>query len=278
MTGDPPPRRGLLGRVRRLGWHTIVPLAALLAGLLFATSAHVSQGRDLRSTDTTDLADVIRDVDRTVERRAQGVADLQGEIDDLTAKAAPGNLRLQQLTRAAGPLSVTVGVEAVDGPSLTVSLDDAHRTSASLPEGFTADDIVVHQQDVQSVVNAMWAGGAEAMMLQDQRVISTSAVRCVGNTLILQGRVYSPPYVISAIGDVQGMRQALESDPQVVIYRQYADLLGLGWEVKQHSALHLPAFDGALSLRYATVPDTGPAGSPSSSSTRSTSGTRGGTP
>ena len=77
------------------------------------------------------------------------------------------------------------------------------------------------------MVNALWAGGAEAMMLQDQRVISTSAVRCVGNTLILQGRVYSPPYVITAIGDVEGMRQRLDADPSVTIYRQYADLLGL---------------------------------------------------
>lgn len=47
-------------------------------------------------------------------------------------------------------------------------------------EGFTAEDIVVHQQDVENVVNALWAAGAEAMMLMDQRVISTSAVRCVG--------------------------------------------------------------------------------------------------
>ena len=67
-----------------------------------------------------------------------------------------------------------------------------------MPAGADPDDYVIHQQDVQSVVNALWAGGAEAMMLQDQRVISTSAVRCVGNTLILQGRVYSPPYVITA--------------------------------------------------------------------------------
>ena len=59
-----------------------------------------------------------------------------------------------------------VGTRAVSGPGLKVTLDDAHRTAASLPEGFTADDIVVHQQDVQSVVNALWAGGAEAMMLR----------------------------------------------------------------------------------------------------------------
>ncbi len=56
------------------------------------------------------------------------------------------------------------------------------------------DDLVVHQQDVQAVVNALWAGGADAVQVMDQRLLSTSAVRCVGNTLLLNGRVYSPPY------------------------------------------------------------------------------------
>jgi uncharacterized protein YlxW (UPF0749 family) len=110
---------------------------------------------------------------------------------------------------------------------------------------------VVHQQDVQSVVNALWAGGAEAMMLQDQRVISTSAVRCVGNTLLLQGRVYSPPYVITAVGDVKGMRQKLDADPSVTIYRQYADLLGLRYDVEDQARLTLPAYAGSLDLVHA---------------------------
>ena len=70
------------------------------------------------------------------------------------------------------------------------------------------------------MVNALWAGGAEAMMLMDQRVISTSAVRCVGNTLLLQGRVYSPPFRITAIGDPSpAAARRSTSPPQVRIYR-----------------------------------------------------------
>lgn len=91
-----------------------------------------------------------------------------------------------------------------------MELSDA-RTGGRIPDGYTVDDVVVHQQDVQAVVNALWAAGAEAMTIQDQRVIATSAVRCVGNTLILQGRVYSPPYVITAIGDIGSLRSGLDS-------------------------------------------------------------------
>ena len=57
------------------------------------------------------------------------------------------------------------------------------------------NDYVVHQQDVEAVVNALWAGGAESMMIMDQRVLFNSAVRCSGNVLLCRAK-YSPPFTI----------------------------------------------------------------------------------
>jgi len=228
-----------------------VPVVAVGAGLLFATSAQTSQGTDLRASGRSDLVDVIRAQDRALREREEVVQKLQREVDALTAQAAPGSNEVARLRGQAARLAPLAGTQAVSGPALSVSLDDANRSAASLPEGYTADDIVVHQQDVQSVVNALWAGGAEAMMLQDQRVISTSAVRCVGNTLILQGRVYSPPYVIQAIGDLPAMRAALDSSEPVRIYRQYADRFGLVYDVKGKAQVTFPGYVGSLSLLHA---------------------------
>ena len=245
-------RRERRGATRRLtGWAAIVPLVAAAAGLMFATSAHTSQGTDLRSFGRLDLVDVVRAQDREVHQRAAAVQQLQDQVDSLTSQAAPGNAEVARLRAEAAALAPDVGTQGVTGASLSVSLDDAKRTAASLPPGYTADDIVVHQQDVQSVVNALWAGGAEAMMLQDQRVISTSAVRCVGNTLILQGRVYSPPYVIKAIGDQADMRAALDRSEQVKNYRDYANLFGLGYDVTSKATATFPAYEGSPSLLYA---------------------------
>ena len=140
----------------------------------------------------------------------------------------------------------------MSGPAVEVTLDDAHRSLDSLPEPYTADDIVVHQQDVQAVVNALWASGAEAMMIQDQRVISTSAVRCVGNTLILQGRVYAPPYTIKAIGDVPRMQAGLDADRSIQIYMDYVNDLGLGWSVQTHAGEEFPAYSGSVDFASAT--------------------------
>src|SRR4051794_2419037 len=207
------------------GWGLLVPIAFALAGVLFATSAEVSRGTDLRSSGNTSLPDLIRAGQRRVEASTARVESLRRSVEALTGPAALGDKRVAGLTARANGLSEDAGTQAVHGPGVKVTLDDAHLSS--IPEGFTGDDLVVHQQDVQAVVNALWLGGAEAMMLQDQRVISTSAVRCVGNTLILQGRVYSPPYTITAIGDSASMRQALNSSSDVTIYRQYVDALGL---------------------------------------------------
>ncbi len=114
--------------------------------------------------------------------------------------------------------------------------------------------LVVHQQDIQAVMNALWAGGAEAMTLMDQRVISTSAFRCVGNVLRLQGQVYSPPYVVQAIGDPKRLKAALAASETVQAYIEDADQVGLGWSVDSHDELLLPAFAGSTELQYAAVP------------------------
>ncbi len=236
----------------RKGWALGVPLVAAAAGLLFAASAGAAGGRDLRGTAGAALPDVIRTQARAVEAKALEVRALNADVERLTDAHANADPELAALSARADSLAAAAGTTPVTGPALSVELTDA-RTGGRIPEGYTVDDVVVHQQDVQAVVNALWAAGAEAMMIQDQRVISTSAVRCVGNTLILQGRVYSPPYVVKAIGDVSALRRGLDGDPSVQIYREYVDRVGLGYRVTELASTTMPAFDGGLDLRYAHV-------------------------
>ena len=104
------------------------------------------------------------------------------------------------------------------------------------------------------VVAACFTWVFPAVSPQDQRVISTSAVRCVGNTLILQGRVYSPPYVITAIGDRGAMRSALDSDPSVGTLRDWSIAVGLGYDVKNVGQRTFPAYSGSIVPEHASVP------------------------
>jgi uncharacterized protein YlxW (UPF0749 family) len=242
------------GRVNRPSpWPWLVPVAALVAGTLFASSVRASQGEDLR-TDQAQLPDLIRAQNRTNETRASDLTDLQGQVDEATAALAPGDLQTQKLERQANEIATAAGRTEVRGPALRVTLDDAKLAGGEVPAGADPDDYVIHQQDVQSVVNALWQGGAEAMMLQDQRVVSTSAVRCVGNTLILQGRVYSPPYVITAIGDRDAMRASLDTDPAVANLRDWSIAVGLGYDVKNVGRQTFPAYSGSIVPEHAVVP------------------------
>jgi uncharacterized protein YlxW (UPF0749 family) len=234
---------------RPSAWSALVPLVALGAGVMFATSAATAKGTDLRASGG-DLPGLIREQTRKNAVAADRLRTLRSDVDRLSAAQAPGDLRVTQLTRKADALSLAAGTEAVVGPTVTVTLDDARTVPSTLPDGLSVDDYVVHQQDVQAVVDALWQGGAEAMMLMDQRVISTSAVRCVGNTLILQGRVYSPPYRITAMGDPHAMRDALEASPEVQIYRQYVDAVGLGYDVQESKEQTFPAYAGSIQLDH----------------------------
>jgi uncharacterized protein YlxW (UPF0749 family) len=245
-------RRDAFRTRRPTTWALLVPVVAVAAGVLFATSSTVAHGTSLRSAATA-LPDLIREQTLANERRAAEMDGLSAEVERITEERAPFVADVNRLDKQADGLAAEAGRTPVEGPSLTVSLDDAPLTSDEIPEGFTVDDVVVHQQDVQAVVNALWAGGAEAMMLQDQRVISTSAVRCVGNTLILQGRVYSPPYVVRAIGPVPAMRRALDRSPEVQIYREYVRAVGLGYEVSSTRTARFPAYSGSITPEYATV-------------------------
>ena len=120
--------------------------------------------------------------------------------------------------------------------------------------GATVDDVVVHQQDVQSVVNALWAGGAEAMTIMDVRVICTSAVRCVGNTLLLDGKVYSAAVLVTAIGDPGGCSGRWTGRGRPALSCRCYVAFGLGYQNKVETDVTVPAYDGSIALRSAHVP------------------------
>jgi uncharacterized protein YlxW (UPF0749 family) len=248
-TQPPGSRRWRLSRQLTM-WTILVPLVAVLAGALFSASSGAAQGTDLRSA-ASGLGDFIRDETRRGTIRAREVTRLQEEVDALTQVQRDRDEAVGSIVDQAERLAAEAGTVAVTGPGLAVSLTDSPLRGDQIPPGLTVDDLVVHQQDVQGVVNALWRGGAEAMMIQDQRVITTSAVRCVGNTLILQGRVYSPPFVITAIGDPERLQEALDADRAVQIYQEYVEVAGLGYAVETLDRIDAPAYSGSLSLQHA---------------------------
>jgi uncharacterized protein YlxW (UPF0749 family) len=242
-----------LPRLRRpSAWSALVPVVALAAGLLFATSGRTAQGTDLRAGEVTELSGLIAQRNRAIADQEEQLAELQRQVQQLTDQAASRNsgVAAAQADGDAGALSAAL--VALSGPGVEIILDDAPpRADGTMPTNARPDDLVIHQSDVQAVVNAMWAAGADGVAVMDQRLVATSAVRCVGNVLLLQGRTYSPPFVITAIGDVDAVRAQLAASPQVAVLQQAVQAFGLTFTVRARPQVTLPKYEGSLDLQYA---------------------------
>ncbi|MER6119916.1 DUF881 domain-containing protein [Streptomyces sp. A0642] len=248
-SADSPP-----GPVRRTFRHPAKVLTAAvfaLAGLIFVTSANTAKGTNIRTDSSLlKLSDLIQQRSEKNAGLDESAASVREDIDTLAQRddgsTKAEDARLQALERAAGTAKLS-------GRAVSVTLDDAPPNATASP-GYPdpqPNDLVIHQQDLQAVVNALWQGGARGIKVMDQRLISTSAVRCVGNTLILQGRVYSPPYKITAVGDPGKLQRALDASPAIQNYLLYVKAYGLGWKVDEHGAVTLPGYSGTVDLHYA---------------------------
>jgi uncharacterized protein YlxW (UPF0749 family) len=252
--GPEPGGRPTPGRPSRVLWHTGVVLVFALAGALFLTARDTANGQgDIRPDRGAQLSDVIRAQNTHNQQLTEQVAAQRADQDALT-RGQSADARVKAAQDQVDALAGPVGLTPVNGSALAVTLNDAPpnaQPAAGAPAA-QPDWLIIHQQDVQAVVNALWAGGATGIQLMDQRLAPTSAVRCVGNTLLLQGRVYSPPYVITAVGDPNKMRGSLMAAPAVQTYLEYVNAYGLGWDVKTRDRVTLPGYTGPLDVSFAS--------------------------
>jgi uncharacterized protein YlxW (UPF0749 family) len=240
------------GGRRYPSWPVLALIAFAAAGGLFVTSAIDAQGSDLRAASVTDLSTLVRDQRGDTDALQKRVADLNRQVNTLSRGVGDKDVnRLQaQVDKVRGPS----GLSPVSGTGLTVTLQDAPDDviNRAMADGTPPTDaLVVHQQDIQAVVNALWLGGAKAITIMDQRIISTTGIKCAGPTVILHGVPYSPPYVIKAVGDPATLQASLDGSDYIDAYRVVADSYHLGYEVASPVRLDLAGYEGTLELRYA---------------------------
>lgn len=232
---------------RSLRWRLLTPAIFVAAGLLFVTSMVSSQGTDLRAGRYDDLAGLATSQAHDLEGLRARTADLTDQVDRLSRHL---NSRTEsRAQKRVAALEGPAGLRPVRGPGVTITLDDAP-DDALAAAGKDVSELLVHQQDIQAVANALWAGGAEAMTIQGQRVVATTGIKCVGNTVILHGVPYSPPYRVSAIGPTDAMLASVDASPYIELYLQMVRQ-GLGWKVSRSPTLSMPGYDGSTDLQYA---------------------------
>jgi len=189
-----------------------------------------------------------------VTERQQRTAALEARLAQLRAQVAAivasgGSVTLQEIESATNRIGTASGTTDVTGPGLVVRLTDA----ASSDQTTNPADSKIQDVDLQEVVNALWAAGAEAIAVNGQRLVSTTAIRNAGGAVLVNFRVLTSPYLVSAIGDVPAMRASFDASAIARRFRSWQQIYGLGFSVEQPGDIQIPAFSGSLHFRYAHV-------------------------
>jgi uncharacterized protein YlxW (UPF0749 family) len=184
-----------------------------------------------------------------VKSQTSAVADLQRRLGLLRDRTT--GLRDRALATSSAGLALqrrlateelVAGTVAATGPGLQVTLDDA-------PTGPGADNRIL-DRDLQAVVNALWAAGAEAVAIGDQRLTGQSAIRQAGSAILVNFQPVSPPYVIQALGDPVQLETSFATSRTAARMRSYVQLYGLRFRYARSSSLRIAPAPG-LTLRYA---------------------------
>jgi uncharacterized protein YlxW (UPF0749 family) len=242
------------GRGAACWWRGAAPVVFLLAGALFVTSWSSAGGTDLRGGRYDDLPGLAEAETRQLEQLRAEQEELAAEVDRLSDDLST-SIGAGAAADAARASEGPAGVDPVQGPGVTITLTDAPDAVQDSVAGDDVGNLVVHQQDIQAVANALWAGGAEAMTIQGQRVVSTTGIRCVGNSVVLHDVPYAPPYVIRAVGPTDQMLDSVNASPYIGFYLESVAAYQLGWEVGVDPLIEMPGYTGSTELGYARPAD-----------------------
>jgi uncharacterized protein YlxW (UPF0749 family) len=240
-------RRATSGeRESRPGRVTRLLAATLLLGLLGAVAVvQVRRGAPVAERQRGALIGQIhqraRETD-TLQRQADGLRrQTEALRRSALASSDAGRHARQDLDRAAGAAALA----PVSGPGTVVTVDDSHNTGGTQAR----QDGRIYDQDLQRLVNGLWAAGATAIAINGQRMTATTAIRSAGDAILVDYRPLSPPYAVTALGD-SGIGKSFAGSPADRAFRTLEATFGIRYDISQEDSVRLPAAP-APPLRYA---------------------------
>lgn len=242
----------MLGLGKRPPW-SLVGIFSLVGFLLVVTGTATSAQSKVAEPRKQELIKQIVEQRRNVDDLDKAVAQLRGQVDN--AQEIAGRASAAQLDQNArlAELALSAGTSPVKGPGITVKLSDAPEDKTKSDASFTANRI--QDNDIQLVVNALFASGAEAVAINDNRVVSVTPIRAAGGTIVVNYRPVSSPYRIEAIGADQKKFQSSEIAQR---FQQWKKKFQLGFSVDKHSSISMSAYSGRVSIdqAQAVIPTT----------------------
>ncbi|MBR5236068.1 MAG: DUF881 domain-containing protein [Clostridia bacterium] len=194
------------------------------------------------------LGDLKKEREQNEDLRKQIEAyqnDIAQYREDAEQNSGYSRFLSDQLKRA----ELMAGFVDVKGPGITITMSDINNRK-SAQAVLTANETLIHDEDLRRVINELCAAGAEAICVNDSRIISTSAVRCVGPTILVNDTKMAPPYVIKAIGKADQLEAAMNLNGGVI---DNLRVWGFTISISKHNELRIPKYSGTVNFSSATA-------------------------
>jgi uncharacterized protein YlxW (UPF0749 family) len=225
-------------------WRSSVLLAAVtgVLGFLLVTAAFTTRAAQRaaapRKTELVNLIDQRRSQEADLE---QAVRKLRDQIGTVQARQATTSRAQQDEAARQAELGAQAGTTAVKGEGLIVKLSDSSRQPQPSEDPTTYR---IHDNDLQLVVNALLAAGAEAVAINENRIVATSPIRDAGGTVVVNFRPLAPPFRVVAVGADQ-----TEFDRSDIVHRfhDWTTLYGLGF-AESKGEVTAPAYAGRVAI------------------------------
>ena len=233
----------------RLTHSLVLLLPAVLFGLLVSVQWRTQAERnELTVRYNTPLLDAAKTLQNEQSALKVTLAELRAQLDQIQTSASTQSDAAKDLQSRIDGLKTVAGLNERSGDGVEIVLDDARGAAAAKD----VEKSICHNTDLTDIVNQAWRGGAEAIAINDERIVGSSSIYCVGSTIMVNGTLMSPPFKVLVIGPQNELLATYDDPTQLRDIKQRRDIYGLGFRVSRATGLRLPPYRGALNVRFAT--------------------------
>ena len=235
-------------------WVPWLTLMFMLIGLFLAQELRIQSAISAASADpkTEVLISLITNLENETAVQEERLALIRKETETIIQQSTSGESHLTELQNELALQQIRAGITALEGPGITIKLDDNHAGLAAAPND-DPNRYVIHYENLLHIVNDLRNAGAEGISINGQRIVVSSEIRCVGNVIMVNTTRLAPPFEISAIGHHENLKEAIDSSST---YQQLS-LTGFpsSYTVTDINsyAIQLPAYTGSFSTKNLTA-------------------------
>lgn len=219
-------------------------LSLVALGVVTGTAiGQVREGQQATTGLRADLAASAEKLTATSDELALRADSLRAEVEAVRDATLGSDADGRALTERLTALGLASGTAPVQGPGIVVTLRDAPDDNdpvAAPGRPGTAPNGRVQDRDLQDVVNSLWAAGAEAIVVDGQRLTARTAIRSAGEAILVDFRPLSSPYEISALGDAENLELEFLDGPSGRRLQTFQSLYGIVFDVRRADSLSLP--------------------------------------